>query len=87
MKQLGRKSPYSSKGISRVPCARCGKPSSQQWQICANDSLYLGVCTDCDVELNRKVLKFMRLPNRKALMIRYKERMRDTPSTEAVTAR
>jgi len=67
----GRKKPYTDIGIKRIPCARCGKPSRQQWQVCANDNLYLGVCDNCDVELNRVVLDFMKVPNRKTLMKRY----------------
>jgi len=57
----GRKKPYTDKGIGRVPCFRCGKPSVSQWQVCANDNRFLGVCKDCDIELNRLVLEFFRI--------------------------
>ena len=55
-----RRKPYSELGIRRVPCARCGRPSSQQWSICADGNAYRGVCTECDIALNKLVLKFMR---------------------------
>lgn len=38
---------------------RCGNPSSQQWQICALDNKWVGICDDCDIELNRMVLEFV----------------------------
>ncbi len=56
-----RKKPYTVLGLCRVSCARCGEPSTQQWQICALDNCYYGVCTECDLELNNVVLKFMRI--------------------------
>lgn len=54
-----RTKPYTDIGIKRIPCARCGKPSSQQWQICALHNEYKGLCTACDVKLNDLVLKFI----------------------------
>ena len=54
-----RRKPYTDKGIKRVPCFRCGKPSVQQWQICVLNNEYKGVCKDCDFELNKLVLEFM----------------------------
>jgi len=59
MIKMGRKKPYTEKGIGRVPCARCGMPSTQQWSICALDNRYLGVCDKCDMLLNTTVLQFM----------------------------
>ena len=59
---IGRRKPYTQRGISRVPCARCGAPSTQQWQICADHRLFRGLCTACDVELNRLVLDFVHDP-------------------------
>jgi hypothetical protein len=72
----GRTKPYAARGIHRIPCARCKAPSNQQWQACANGGRYVGICDDCDIELNEMVLKFMRLPNRGRLMSRYKKKMR-----------
>lgn len=54
-----RRKPYTKKGIKRVPCFRCGKPSTQQWQICSLKNEYKGLCTVCDIELNKVVLEFM----------------------------
>lgn len=64
----GRQKPYTQIGISRIPCTRCGKPSYHQWQVCANGRRFVGICLDCDIELNRVVLKFMKIPNRNFLM-------------------
>lgn len=67
----GRRTPYTIRGIGRVPCSRCGAPSTQQWQICSNGNRWLGVCDACDIELNKVVLQFMKVKNRRALMNRY----------------
>ncbi len=53
-----RRKPYTEKGIKRIPCVRCGIPSSQQWRICALD-MWDGLCVNCDIELNRLVLNFI----------------------------
>lgn len=66
-----RTKPYTEIGISRVPCFRCGKPSARQWQICSLNNEYKGLCEDCDVELNRLVLKFMKVKNRKTIIREY----------------
>lgn len=58
---MPRRKPYTELGVRRVPCARCGKPSRHQWQICALDNLYHGVCADCDVDLNAMVLQFFQV--------------------------
>lgn len=71
----GRKQPYTSAGIARVPCTRCGAPSEQQWQICADGNVYRGACNACDVELNELVLAFMRVPGRRAKLRAYRRRM------------
>jgi len=68
---MPRKAPYTRRGIRRVPCKRCGKPSQSQWQICANHNNYLGVCKQCDIELNDLILEFFHFKNKKELMERY----------------
>lgn len=70
-----RRNPYTSKGISRVPCFKCGKPSTQQWQVCSLDNEYKGLCTECDIELNRLVLEFVGVAKKKiqCLIEKYKE--------------
>lgn len=64
----GRTKPYMQLGLRQVPCARCGKPSSYQWQACSNDRRYMGFCTDCDVLINALVLAFCGFKNREELM-------------------
>jgi len=54
-----RKKPYTEIGIKRIKCFRCGKQATQQWQICSDDNQYRGICDNCDIELNKLVLKFM----------------------------
>lgn len=72
----GRRKPYTAIGIRRVPCTRCGAPSVHQWSVCANGNRYLGCCERCDVLLNRLVLRFFRIPNAAALLLRYVARDR-----------
>jgi hypothetical protein len=62
-----RREPYTQRGISRVPCERCGKPSQYQWQICATGNKWCGICLDCDIALNTLVVKFMGLPKQLAV--------------------
>jgi hypothetical protein len=69
----GRRKPYTEAGIRRIPCSRCGKPAVHQWQVCANGNRYLGCCAECDVEMNRLALEFMRVPNADELLKRYAE--------------
>ena len=64
----GRKKPYTTIGIGRVPCARCGLPSVYQWSICANGNRYLGFCSDCDVAMNAMVMEFVGFENAKELL-------------------
>lgn len=79
MKGQGSRTPYTKLGIGRVPCARCGDPSQQQWCICADGNRYRGMCNACDVLLNDMVLRFVRDPNRVAKVVRYRRRMLETP--------
>jgi len=48
--------PYTARGIKRVPCARCGKPSHAQWNVCADGARYRAICLQCDIKLNLLVL-------------------------------
>ena len=54
-----RRKPYTAMGIRRVPCARCGKPSLYQWNICADRNRPRGLCADCDVKLNVLVMRWV----------------------------
>lgn len=69
----GRRKPYTEIGITRVPCIRCHKPSIHQWQVCANDNRYVGICHTCDIKLNKLALDFMNIPNKEQLLQRYIE--------------
>lgn len=69
-----RRAPYTTLGIRRVPCHRCGKPSSAQWSVCALGSQYLGVCARCDVALNRTVLRFFGVAGAERIITEYAKR-------------
>ncbi len=68
-----RKKPYTEIGIKRIPCKRCGKKSSQQWNVCSMIGFY-GVCDKCDIDLNEMVLKFFKVKNWKAIIEEYKNK-------------
>lgn len=67
-----RRKPYTEAGIKRVPCSRCGKPSVEQWNVCALGGGYYGVCAECDVLLNELTLRFFRLADWRKLLKQYK---------------
>lgn len=67
--------PYTTLGIRRVPCARCGKTGRFQWQSCALDNRWHAVCGDCDVLLNKMVLLFFRVRDWRAVLARYVARI------------
>ncbi|RYG88413.1 MAG: hypothetical protein EON59_04505 [Alphaproteobacteria bacterium] len=67
-----RTKPYTARGISRVPCLRCGKPSVHQWNICSLPGQH-GICTPCDIALNEAVLAFMGVPDEGARIAAYRE--------------
>lgn len=73
----GRSMPYTSLGIKRLPCTRCGAKANSQWQVCADARLYRPLCTSCDVDLNRMVLFWMNDPDAEAKAIAYAKR--ETP--------
>lgn len=66
-----RLKPYSSRGIKRVPCLKCGEPSHHQWNICSLGGAYHGICIPCDIALNDLVLAFFDIPDREAISARY----------------
>lgn len=65
---IGRKKPYTERGIRRAKCARCGAAALFQWQVCANGNRWQGLCKRCDVALNRLALQFMRHPHADTLL-------------------
>lgn len=76
MRKIGRREPYTVRGVGRVPCLRCGKPSRYQWQACALDRRFCAVCEDCDIDLNRMVLEFFRVDEIEERMRVYEARAR-----------
>ena len=68
----GRKTPYTETGIKRKRCFRCGKQASQQWQICADGNIYRAICDECDIALNKLVLKWMGFKDWKRKIVAYK---------------
>lgn len=70
-----RTRPYTDDGLRRVPCAHCGAPSAHQWHVraCAAGGplVWRGLCTPCDLELNRLVLDFFRVPDAADLLAAY----------------
>lgn len=70
-----RRQPYSEKGISRVPCAKCGKPSRYQWTICADWSQYRGLCAEHDIEANELLMRWVWGDTREDDLRRYREKV------------
>ncbi len=68
-----RTKPYTEIGIRRMRCVRCGEPAHAQWNACADGS-YRPICKDCDIKLNKIVLKFMEIEDAEAKMEAYLER-------------
>lgn len=73
---MPRYKPYTDKGIKRIPCMRCGKPSRFQWNICALGKQFNAICEDCDIALNELVLDFMRVKNAEYLKINYRMKVK-----------
>lgn len=63
-----RTKPYTEIGIKRLKCFRCDNKAHTQWQICADGNQYRPLCWECDVKLNRMVLKFMGFPDYKYMI-------------------
>lgn len=54
-----------------TPCARCGKPATEEFNICADGNIPRKVCPVCDIALNALVLDFMRLPDAAVKILAY----------------
>ncbi len=74
-KRHGRRIPYTARGIGRLPCFRCGRRATFQWQVCADGRLYRPLCTGCDIELNKLVLRWMGDPEAIEKIERYRTRV------------
>ena len=70
----GSRDEYSTAAIVHIPCLRCGTPSAQQFNICALGERFYGVCTRCDIGINRAVLCYIRYPQRRMIMRAYTRR-------------
>lgn len=68
-----RRTPYTERGIRRVPCYKCGQPSRYQWQVCADGNVWRGLCAACDIALNRLVLRWFGKPGWQRVIHHYKE--------------
>jgi hypothetical protein len=60
---MARKKPYTEKGLSKLKCAHCGKPASEQWNVnpCQLEKSkrgYKPLCEKCDDRLNKYVIRF-----------------------------
>lgn len=63
---MTRLRPYTARGLAKVPCARCGRPSEHQWSLrpCATGvKAWHGLCREHDAELNRQTLRFFNVPD------------------------
>jgi hypothetical protein len=75
-----RTQPYTSIGIRRVPCVRCGAPAVHQWQVCADLNRYRALCLDCDIALNAYVLTWANDPDAEKKVTAYAEKQRTIES-------
>jgi hypothetical protein len=80
---VGRKQPYTQIGIRRLRCsvAGCEARAEHQWNCCANGNLWMPLCLDHDIELNRITLEWMGHPEADRLISEYEVRS-CSPSTE-----
>lgn len=76
---IGRKKPYTTKGLKRILCACCKKQKARfQWTACAINSRYVPVCTDCDIHLNILLVTAFGTPNGPKLLKKYAEAVKST---------
>jgi hypothetical protein len=73
---MGRKRPYTPRGISRVPCIHCNAaPAAEQWRkdFCADNHevAWLPLCLKCDIALNDLLLRFFNVSDVDEKMKRY----------------
>jgi hypothetical protein len=70
---IGRRQPYTVKGIGRVACMRCGKrPAVHQWNCCAISNRWIAICVPCDIALNALVLRWLGVSDRAHLIAAYR---------------
>ena len=76
-----RLKPYTTIGIRRMKCFRCGAKALHQWNICADNSAtgraqFRPVCLECDIALNYLILSWARFPNAHAMGRAYEKKAR-----------
>ena len=69
-----RPEPFTSTGIARLKCIRCGLPASAQWQICRDCGNHRPICGECDISLNRLVLEWFGHPRTDELIEAYERK-------------
>lgn len=68
---------YTAFGLNRLRCRRCGGKATEQWMLrpCATGrKQWHPLCTECDVELNRIAMDFVRLPDADELLAAYRKK-------------
>jgi hypothetical protein len=73
---IGRRRPYTDAGVRRLKCVRCPRRAHATWQICSDGNLHRPLCVECDIELNRMVLAWVKHPLAKQLGDAYEARQR-----------
>lgn len=71
-----RKTPYTEIGIRRLKCFRCDNKAEYQWQICSDNRAYRPICKECDIKLNKVVLRFMKFPDWEEKLNKYIQSIR-----------
>lgn len=72
---------YTSRGIRRVGCIRCGAPGYAQWNACAENTpsgtqVFRVLCAECDVGLNEVALRYVYGKNvDEAVLAAYREKV------------
>lgn len=74
--QLKRTEPYTLRGLLKKKCIRCDRPAYFQWQICSDGNNFRPLCEECDIALNKLVLKWMRHPHYAQLAQQYADEKR-----------
>lgn len=68
---IKRTDPYTTTGIKRMKCIRCGAAAVHQWQICSDGNNWRPLCLPCDIALNALVLEWFKHPRSAELMDAY----------------
>lgn len=56
---MTKRKPYTEEQIAELPCYKCGKKSTFQWNACADGNIWRPLCKACDVALNVLVVQFL----------------------------